>query len=198
MSLSPARRQMLLPVLTLVVSLLLLGAAAWLTLRGGEPGAPPPSAIGGTFQLTDKNGKTVTQDDFLGQPTLVFFGFTHCPEICPTTLLELSDIMKKLGPDAKVRGAFVTVDPERDTPELMQSYLASFDKRITGLTGERPAVEAMLRAWRVFWKRIPLDGGNYTMDHTAIVYLMDKQMRFVNAVSMQDPARAIQEIRRWM
>ncbi len=169
-----------------------------MTIGQRDTGAPAPSAIGGPFQLTDMNGATVTQDTFKGKVTLIFFGFTHCPEVCPTTLLELSEIMRKIGPAEKLQGLFVTVDPERDTPELMKSYLASFDKRITGLTGDASAVETMLREWRVYWKKIPLEGGDYTMDHTAIVYLMDRQMRFVNAVPLQDTTRAIQEIRRWM
>lgn len=198
MSLSPARRQLLLPGITLVLSVMLLSAAAWMTIGQRDTGAPAPSAIGGPFQLTDMNGATVTQDTFKGKVTLIFFGFTHCPEVCPTTLLELSEIMRKIGPAEKLQGLFVTVDPERDTPELMKSYLASFDKRITGLTGDASAVETMLREWRVYWKKIPLEGGDYTMDHTAIVYLMDRQMRFVNAVPLQDTTRAIQEIRRWM
>lgn len=195
---SSARRLLSLPVLVLALSLVLLAGAVWLTLAGRDPGAPAPSAIGGPFTLVDQNGARVTQDDFKGQPTLVFFGFTHCPDVCPTTLFEISELMRKLGPERKLRALFVSVDPERDTPELMKSYLSSFDKRIVGLTGERPDVDAMLKAWRVYAKKVPLDGSNYTMDHSAIIYLMDKQMRFVNAVPMQDQDRAIREIQRWM
>jgi protein SCO1 len=193
-----SRRQMVLPLSVLAVSVVLLAAAAWITLVTRGPGAPPPSAIGGSFALVDQNGKTVTQDDLKGQPVLMFFGYTHCPDVCPTTLFEISEMFRKMGPDAKVRAVFVTVDPDRDTPELMKSYLSSFDRRISGLTGDRAALDAMLKAWRVTYRKVPLDGDNYSMDHTALVYLMDRQMRFVNALPMNDEDRAIKEIRRWM
>ena len=198
MTFAPARRQLLLPIIVLGVSLALLAGAVWVTLAPHDPGSPAPSAIGGSFHLVDQDGRNVTQDDFKGQPVLVFFGFTHCPDVCPTTLFEISEVMRKLGSDKKVRGLFVTVDPERDTPELMKSYLSSFDKRIAGLTGERQAVDEMLKAYRVYSRKVPIEGDNYTMDHSAIIYLMDKQMRFVNALPLQDPDRAIKEIQRWM
>lgn len=198
MALSPKQRQLLLPIAALAVSLALLAGAVWVTLSPQKPGAPPPSAIGGPFQLIDHEGHAATPDTFKGAPTLVFFGFTHCPDVCPTTLFEISEIMKKLGADAKIHGLFVTVDPERDTAELLKSYLSSFDRRIVGLTGERPAVDAMLKAYRVYSRKVPGEGDTYSMDHSSIVYLMDREMRFVNAVPMQDQARAIAEIRRWM
>jgi protein SCO1/2 len=192
------RRQMTLPLVVLALSLVLLAGAVAVTMWGRGPGAPAPSAIGGPFTLTDQDGRKVTQDDFRGQPVLVFFGYTHCPDVCPTTLFEISEVMRKLGADAKVRGAFVTVDPERDTPDLLKSYLSSFDKRIGGLTGDRPAIDAMLRNYRVYSKKIPGEGEGYSMDHSAIVYLMDRQMRFINALPLQDEDRAVKEIQRWM
>ena len=193
-----SRRQLLLPLLILSVSFVLLGAAAWMTIRAQDPGAPAPSAIGGPFALVDHDGHNVTQQEFNGQATLIFFGFTHCPDVCPTTLFEITEIMKKVGPNAKIRGLFVTVDPERDTPKLLKDYLSSFDKRIVGLTGDRPAIDAMLKAYRVYSRRVPGEGDAYSMDHSAIVYLMDRQMRFVNALSLQDPVRTVKEIERWM
>lgn len=197
---SPApRRQHALPIVVLCVSLVLLAGAVALTFLGRDPGAPPPSAIGGPFALLDQDGRAVNQDTYKGQATLMFFGYTHCPDVCPTTLFEISEILKKVGPDAKVRGLFVTVDPERDTPELLKSYLSSFDKRIGGLTGDREAINAMLKAYRVYSKKIPGESAdNYAMDHSAIVYLMDRQLRFVNALPLQDPDRAAKEIARWM
>ena len=199
MAMPASRRQIVMPVVVLCVSLVLLAGAIALTIFARDPGAPPPSAIGGPFALVDQDGRAVTQDDVKGQATLMFFGYTHCPDVCPTTLFEISEIMKKLGAGAKVRGLFVTVDPERDTPQLLKSYLSSFDKRIGGLTGDRAAIDAMLKAYRVYSKKIP--GGeadNYAMDHSAIVYLMDRQLRFVNALPLQDPDRAAKEIARWM
>jgi protein SCO1/2 len=138
------------------------------------------SAIGGPFSLTDQNGRTVTDQDLRGRPFLVFFGFTHCPDVCPTTLFELSEVLGKLGPDAqKVSALFVTVDPERDTPTEMKDYLSSFDPHLVGLTGDPAAIAAVAKEYRVYVKKVPLDGGDYTMDHTALVYLMDKDGRFV-------------------
>ncbi len=196
---SPApRRQLTLPLVVLGLSLVLLAGAIGLTFFARDPGAPAPSAIGGPFQLVYQDGRKVTQDDFKGQPALVFFGYTHCPDVCPTTLFELSEILRKLGPAAKVRGVFVTVDPERDTPELMKTYLSSFDPRIGGLSGDRASIDAMLKTYRVYSKKIPGEGEGYTMDHSAIVYLMDRQMRFVNALPLQDQDRAAREIQRWM
>jgi protein SCO1/2 len=148
--------------------------------RGPAPGVAQTAAIGGPFRLTDQNGRTVTDQDFKGRPFLVFFGFTHCPDVCPTTLFEVSEILRKLGADGdRVRALFITVDPERDTPDKMKEYLSSFDPRLTGLTGDPEAVAAVAKAYRVYFKKVPLDQGGYTMDHTAIVYLMDKDGRFV-------------------
>lgn len=188
----------MLPMAALGASLILLAGAVALTFMSRDPGAPAPSAIGGPFRLVDQNGAGVTQDDFKGQPALVFFGFTHCPDVCPTTLFEISELLRRLGAKGKARALFVTVDPERDTPALMKDYLSSFDSRISGLTGGRAEIDAMLKAYRVYSKKIPGAGADYSMDHSAIIYLMDRQMRFVNAVNLQDPARAQKEIERWM
>jgi protein SCO1/2 len=158
------------------------------------PSAPPSqqvAAIGGPFRLIDQNDRTVTEQDFKGRPFLVFFGFTHCPDICPTTLFDVSEILRKLGPDADRVGAlFVTVDPERDTPAALKDYLSSFDPHLSGLTGDPAAVAAVAKAYRVYFKKVPLDQGGYTMDHTAIVYLMDKEGRFVAPFSLKRAADA--------
>jgi protein SCO1/2 len=156
---------------------LVLIAMFWLSLPRD---VTQPSSVGGPFTMVDQNGKTVTDADFRGEPFLVFFGFTHCPDICPTTLYEMSEVMKRLGPDAnKTRALFVSVDPGRDTPEKLKQYLSSFDPRVVGLTGSEAQVDAIKKAYRVYSKKIPLKDGDYTMDHTAVVYLMDKQGRFV-------------------
>ena len=173
--------------------LVCLGGIYYLTARG--PGAAPisiPTAqIGGPFRLTDQNGATVTDQDLKGKTFLVFFGFTHCPDVCPTALYEISQIMEKLGKDAdRTAALFITVDPERDTPESMKDYLASFDPRIRGLTGDAAALAAVAKAYRVYYKKVPLEGGDYTMDHTAIVYLMDKEGRFISPFNMKRTADA--------
>jgi protein SCO1 len=130
--------------------------------------------IGGAFTLTNTKGEVVTQKTFLGKPTLMFFGFTHCPEICPTTLADMTLWLEELGADAdKINAVFVTVDPERDTPKRMADYLMAFDKRIVGLTGTAEQTDAMRKAFQIYAKRISGDGENYNVDHTATVYLLN-------------------------
>ncbi|CAJ1369885.1 MAG: SCO family protein [Roseibium album] len=147
----------------------------------------PLAAIGGPFELVDGNGETVTDATFAGKPTVLFFGFTYCPDVCPTTLSELQGWMDALGDDAeKLNYAFVSVDPERDTPEVMRDYVWAFDKRITPLTGSREQVDAMIKAYRVYAKKVPLDDGDYTMDHSAAVYLMNADNKFVGTIAYQE------------
>jgi protein SCO1/2 len=179
--------------------LLCFAAVLLIAGRGSVPVATAPSAVGGPFTLTDQNGRTVTEKDFKGHPTLVFFGFTNCPEICPTTLFEVSEVLNRLGPDAaKVNALFVTIDPERDTPEKMKDYLGSFNPRMLALSGDEAAVAAVAKAYRVYYKKVPLDAGGYTMDHTAIVYLMDKEGRFVAPFSLKrKPEDSAADLRRY-
>jgi protein SCO1/2 len=176
-----------------------LGAILLISARSTTPVATAgASAVGGAFQLVDQHGRTVTEQDFRGRPHLVFFGFTHCPDVCPTALFEISEILRQLGPDAdRARAVFITVDPERDTPEKLKEYLSSFDPHLSGLTGDPAAVAAALKAYRVYAKKVPLEGGGYTMDHTALVYLMDKQGRFVAPFSLKRrPEEAAADLRR--
>ena len=159
--------------------------------RVSAPVAQQVAAIGGPFELTAQNGRTVTERDLKGRPFLVFFGFTRCPDICPTTLFEVSEIMRALGKDADRVGAlFITVDPERDTPAALKDYLSSFDPHLRGLTGDPAAVAAVAKAYRVYYKKVPLEGEDYTLDHTALVYLMDKQGRFVAPFNIKRPPEA--------
>src|ERR1700692_925382 len=159
---------------------LFFGAIIFVTGRAPSPVGPAVAAVGGPFHLEDQNGKPVSDQDLKGRPFLVFFGFTHCPDICPTTLFEISQLLRTLGPDADRTGAlFITVDPERDTPAVIKDSLSSFDPHLRGLTGDPAAVGAAIKAYRVYAKKVPLDKGDYTMDHTAVVYLMDKDGRFV-------------------
>jgi protein SCO1 len=168
--------------------------------RVSAPVAQQVAAIGGPFELVDQNGRTVTERDLKGRPFLVFFGFTRCPDICPTTLFEVSEIMRALGKDADRVGAlFITVDPERDTPAALKDYLSSFDPHLSGLTGEPAAVAAVAKAYRVYFKKVPLDQGGYTMDHTAIVYLMDKDGRFVSPFNLKRTTEAAAaDLRRYL
>ena len=168
--------------------------------RVSAPVAQQVAAIGGPFELVDQNGRTVTERDLKGRPFLVFFGFTRCPDICPTTLFEVSEIMRALGKDAERVGAlFITVDPERDTPAALKDYLSSFEPHHAGLTGETAAVAAVAKAYRVYFKKVPLDQGGYTMDHTAIVYLMDKDGRFVSPFNLKRTTEAATaDLRRYL
>jgi protein SCO1/2 len=168
--------------------------------RSGASFAGQTAAVGGPFKLVDGDGKVVTDEDMKGKPFLVFFGFTHCPEVCPTTLFELSEVFKRLGSDAdKTAGLFITVDPERDTPAVMKDYLSNFDPHLRGLTGDTQAVEQAIKEYRVYARKVPLDGGGYTMDHTALVYLMDKQGRFVAPFSLKRSAdAAAAELRKYL
>ena len=167
-----------------------LAAILFVAGRSSSVG-PAIAAVGGPFQLVDQDGKTVSDADMKGRPFLVFFGYTHCPDVCPTTLFEMSQMLHALGPDAGRIGAlFITVDPERDTPAVLKDYLASFDPHLRALTGEPAAVDAALKAYRVYAKKVPLKEGDYTMDHTAVVYLMDKNGRFVAPFNMKRTAEA--------
>lgn len=179
----------IIPLVVFLVGLLILGGAILVQLSGTS-NAPAPSAIGGPFTLTDQNGNTFTDKDLAGSPTLIFFGFTHCPDVCPTTLFEVSEVLRAAGSDAdKVRVLFVSVDPARDTAAVLKDYIGSFDGRIIGLTGTQEQTDAIAKAYKVYARKIPTgdDPDEYTMDHTAIVYLLDKQGRFVNAFNLQRP-----------
>jgi protein SCO1/2 len=178
---------------------LCLAVIALVAQRIPGAGIPSAAAIGGPFQLVNQDGRGVSAQDLKGHPFLVFFGFTHCPDVCPTTLFEVSEVLRALGPDAdKVNALFVTVDPERDTPDKLKEYLSSFDPHLTGLTGSPEAVAAMTKAYRVYVKKVPQAEG-YTMDHTAIVYLMDKEGRFVAPFSLKrQPADAAADLRKYL
>src|SRR5271169_436534 len=159
-----------------------------------------PSAIGGPFKLTDQDGKPITDKDFNGSPLLVFFGYTHCPDICPTTLFELSEVLHAMGKDAdRVNALFITVDPERDTAQVMKDYLSSFDPHLRGATGDQKELDAVEKDYRVYAKKVPTTNGNYSMDHTALVYLMDKQGRFVAPFKLdRKPEQAAADLRRYL
>jgi protein SCO1 len=192
------------------ISLILLAFLAGLLVSLGAiligsgrilvPSGQQAAAIGGPFRLTDQNGRTVTEQDLNGHPSLVFFGFTHCPDICPTTLFDISEVMRALGADAdRAHAVFITVDPERDTPPLLKDYLSSFDPHLSALTGDLASITAVAKEYRVYFKKVPLDGGNYTMDHTAIVYLMDKEYRFISPFSLKrTPNKSASELRRYL
>jgi protein SCO1/2 len=160
-------------------------------LSAGQP-------LGGPFQLVDQNGQPVTEAIFRGKPSAVLFGFTHCPDVCPTALFEMGEWAKALGPDAdKMRFVFVTVDPERDTPEAMREYLSAFSGKITGVTGEPDKVAAMLKDHHVFFSKVPTEGGTYTMDHTASVFLLDGDGALAGTIDSKESREpAVAKLRR--
>lgn len=154
--------------------------------------------IGGAFTMTDQRGRTITDQDIRGKPTMMFFGFTSCPDICPTTLSDMTGWLEELGPAADgLNAVFVSVDPERDTVEQMARYLSLFDPRILGLTGTPAQLEQMARNYRFYYRRVPLDGGGYTMDHTAMVYLLDRAGRFASTIDYHENRQtALPKLRR--
>ncbi len=168
----------------LAACLVLALAAAWIALR---PPATPASLIGGPFHLETGDGKPFSDADVRGKPFLVYFGYTHCPDVCPTTLAQISDVLARL-PEKPIRVLFVTVDPERDTPKSMADYVSSFDPRIVGLSGGVAEIAAMERAYRVYARKAPTRDGDYSMDHSSVVYLMDASGRFVEAFNMERSA----------
>lgn len=190
-----------LPKLPIVAigAVFLASFVALVAFTSQKPPPPAATAIGGPFELIAHNGRTVTEKDFLGRPFLVFFGYTHCPDVCHTTLFEISEILTALGPQAKIGALFVTVDPERDTPAAIKDYLANFDPRIVGVSGDHAALDPMLREYRIYAKKAPGSGDDYAVDHTTVVYLMDKNGRFVSAFNVgRKPADVARELERYL
>lgn len=180
---------------SLVVGLLIMFWA-----MGGVSKVAQPAAIGGPFQLTDQNGKAVTDKNLKGKPTLIFFGYTHCPDVCPTSLFELSEVLRAMGKDAdKVNAVFISVDPERDTPATMKDYLSSFDPHLEGLSGDPAETAKVITSYRVYAKKVPTKDGDYTMDHTALIYLMDRDGRFVSPFNLKrTPEEAAADLKRYL
>jgi protein SCO1 len=179
---------------------LVVGLALMLWAFGGMRNVASPAAIGGPFQLTDQSGQTVTEKSLIGRPTLIFFGFTHCPDVCPTELFQISELLRAMGKDAdRVNAYFVSVDPERDTQAAMKDYLSSFDPHLKGLTGDADAVAKAVSDYRVYAKKVPLKDGDYTMDHTALIYLMDRDGKFVAPFNLnRKPEEAAADLRRYL
>jgi len=133
--------------------------------------------FGRNLSLPDLTGRVRTLDDFKGKVTVLFFGYTQCPDVCPTTMAELAEVKKSLGADGdKVQGIFITVDPERDTPEVLKNYVASFDPGFVALRGTPEQTAAAAKEFKVFYAKVPGKApGSYTMDHTAASYVLDRE-----------------------
>jgi protein SCO1 len=187
-------------IVTAFTASLLVGLLVMLWAMGGVKGVTAPAAIGGPFQLVDQSGATVTEKNLQGKPSIIFFGFTHCPDVCPTALFEMSEILRAMGKDAdRVNAYFISVDPERDNKQAMQDYLSSFDPHLKGLTGDPEAISKVLSAYRVYAKKVPLKDGDYTMDHTALTYLMDRDGKFVAPFNLnRKPDEAAADLKKYL
>ncbi|RXG88828.1 SCO family protein [Bradyrhizobium zhanjiangense] len=195
---SPIARPLV--IATAFAASLIVGLLVMFWAMGGVSKVAQPAAIGGPFQLTDQNGKAVTDKSLKGKPTLIFFGYTHCPDVCPTSLFEISEVLRAMGKEAdKVNAIFISVDPERDTPAAMKDYLTSFDPHLEGLSGDPAEVAKVITSYRVYAKKVPTKDGDYTMDHTALVYLMDRDGRFVSPFNLKrTPEEAAAELKRYL
>jgi protein SCO1/2 len=186
------KRSLLIPLAVFLAGLGVLLVTALFIFQPQQQQSAGRVPIGGPFRLTSHEGKPFTDADLKGKPFVVFFGFTHCPEVCPTTLYDLTQDLESLGADAdKLRIAFITVDPAQDTPELMKTYLSSFDPRIVGLTGTEEEIAAAAKAYKIYYRKVPTDSG-YTMDHSATVFLMDSKGDFYGTSNFQEA----QDVRR--
>jgi protein SCO1 len=171
---------------TAAAALVLAGSFAYVSLNQGERQSEAVSAveIGGPFELASSNGGTVKSSDLVGKPYGVFFGFTHCPEVCPTTMFEMSESLVTLGDDAKdFRVFFITVDPERDTAENLKDYLSNFDPRIEALVPTPQQLPELAKAFRAIYEKVPTSDGEYTMNHTATLFLFGRNGRFKSTIA---------------
>lgn len=157
---------------------------------------PPPVAgasVGGPFELIDHNGETVTQDNYAGKAKLIYFGFTYCPAICPTELQKITKVLKQMGKEAReIQPLFITIDPERDTPDVMQEYVKLFDPRLVGLTGSQEQIDEVLENYKVFAKKVQTaENNDYTMDHSSFIYLMSADDQLISIYRIKDDANYI-------
>ena len=194
-ALANSRRFVLAAVL--LGGLVIMGAGVLLALAHrdtprGAAGTLLASAIGGSFRLVDQNGKTVTDADLKGKWSLVYFGYTHCPDACPTALNDIAIALDQLGPKREaVRSVFITVDPERDTPEVLKEYVTSFDAAILALSGSPEEIARAAKAYRVYYAKHPEPGGDYSMDHSSVIYVMDPEGRFTASFTHQSTPEEI-------
>lgn len=180
--------------------ILFAGALAWVSFEMTRNDGPDEGPYGVPFALVDDDGAVITEAAFRGQPTALFFGFTHCPDVCPTTLFEMDGWMKSVDPDGDDIAAYmVSVDPERDTPDVLDDYVSSVSDRIGGITGNPEDVAEMVKGFNVYARKVPLDeddpDGDYTMDHTASVFLLDADGRLRSTIAYgENPDSARQKI----
>ena len=191
---SPSRFQRALAVVALLLAVAIAGAT-WFIVNQPRNGTGTGIAlVGGPFSLSDHNGQRVTDKTFLGKNLLVVFGFTYCPDVCPTELQVVTAALESLGSRADdIQPLFITIDPGRDTPEIMKQYVANFHPRFVGLTGNPEEIAAVAKAYRVYYAKVDSKSGpnDYLMDHSSIMYLMDKQGKFLKHFSYTTDAAAL-------
>ncbi|MBC8339120.1 MAG: SCO family protein [Rhodospirillales bacterium] len=177
-------------ILALLAALAVSGAALW-TLNRSVPVANPSVNIGGPFRLVDHHAKPVTEADFRGRHMLVFFGYTYCPDVCPTAMQTVSEALDMLGKEAgNIRPVFISVDPDRDTPDVLKDFVANFHPSLTGLTGTPEQIKEVANAFRVYFGKVKPEGAEadeYLMNHTAGVYLMGPDGKFLTLFSHNVP-----------
>jgi protein SCO1/2 len=179
------------PLIALIMSVLLLGVGILVGYMRSEPTARNVETRGGPvlgeFSLKDQNGAAVTKASLVGKPSLIFFGFTFCPDICPTTLANTTALLAKVPEAGPAVGVyFVSVDPERDTPEVMKSYLSSFDPRIRGLTGELSEISKLTKSLGIYFAKVDTGGGSYSVDHSALTVLLDSHGQFFGTIAYDE------------
>jgi cytochrome oxidase Cu insertion factor (SCO1/SenC/PrrC family) len=182
-----------LPTFALAAALALSLATAWFLWRAADQlGGGPQGAAATPFVLVDQEGRQRSDKDFRGRWVLLYFGYSYCPDVCPTTLAVMANTLDRLGPQAdRVVPVFVSVDPARDTPAVLKAYLAAFGPRFVGLTGKPEAIARLAHAYGVYYRNRPLPGGTYSVDHSSAIYLLDPEGRFVKTYDDQDGPAAI-------
>ncbi len=189
-----SRLRIVLWVMVAFVAVTATGLYAYTAIRASNQ----PAGLGhGDYRLLTASGETFTRASLNGKPSMLFFGFTHCPEVCPTSLAEMASWYETLGDEARdLQAYFVTVDPERDTAEIIGDYV-SWTGRVTGVTGTLPEIEKAAKSWAVYYEKVPLDGDDYTMDHTASVFLLDRQGEFQGTIAYRESSdTALAKLRR--
>jgi protein SCO1/2 len=180
-----------------ILVLFAAGFAAAYAILQTTPGTQTSgkALIGGPFSLIDTDGKRVTDRDFRGKLMLVFFGYAHCPDVCPAELQTMAEVIDKLGADADALApVFISVDPARDTPEVLSAYVKAFSPRITGLTGSFDEAASAAKAYRVYFRKTGSGQDDYTVDHSAFVYLMDRDGNYLTHFTFNTPADAIASV----
>jgi len=176
-----------------ILSAILIALVATMFLI--ERPAPPPMTVAAEikrFELVDTAGAVVTPESFAGKWALLFFGFTRCPDVCPTTLIDMGQLLERMGPQAEsLQPVFVSVDPEWDTRERMADYMENFDPRIVGLTGTMDQIREVAKNYSVFFRKVPLEDDGYTIDHSAALYLLNPDGIYVRPYSWQDGSETL-------